>query len=534
MAQSRFPPFKTIERQINTVTIVANVLGAMLLFFYSQVIAPLPVGQGAVQSLSAGLLVFFVVVMIVIFAIGIVGAPRALGMNQALLTEWYNRLREGAAPAEVPDSIRRQALNYVSRQAVFNFLMWVVALLLFTTSSLILSRMPFSVWVGGLRDSLIATLGVSSVVTTAIVYFALDVIWRQAIPVFFPDGKLSQARAFRLPVLGRLLIVFLLIGLYPAGLLVSLSLQRARSLVGAPNPEVILNNLVILEGFILGVSVLASVGMAVFVTRSIVGPLRELQAAMGRVEQGNLDVRSPVTTNDELGYLAEGFNAMTEGLRRGEMVRTLLNLYVTPEVARQAVEHGAELGGSLVECTVLFSDIRNFTGLSESMPPAELVTLLNRYMSAMVAAIVEEGGMVNKFGGDSLLAVFGTPLNPRPDHAACAVRAAFGMQRALERFNQAQVQAQAPILHFGIGIASGPVIAGNVGGQERLEYTVIGDTVNLASRLQSLTKEVGHEVLLNAETYHAASQSMQVEAEPLPALSVRGKREAVEVYALKP
>jgi len=288
----------------------------------------------------------------------------------------------------------------------------------------------------------------------------------------------------------------------------------------------------IVELFILGVSVLASVGMAVFVTRGITDPLRRLQVAMGRVEQNDLEAQVPVTTNDELGYVSERFNQMTAGLRQGEMVRTLLNLYVTPEVAREAVEHGAQLGGRLIECTVLFSDIRGFTGLSERLPPADLIGMLNRYMEAMVAVIVENGGMVNKFGGDSLLAVFGTPLNPAEDHAARAVRTALGMCRALERFNQAQAAAGGPTVRIGIGIASGPVVAGNVGGRERIEYTVIGDTVNLAARLQDKTKETGHTVLLSAEAHAAASHSMEVRTEQLALMEIRGKSEPVALYAL--
>jgi adenylate cyclase len=190
------------------------------------------------------------------------------------------------------------------------------------------------------------------------------------------------------------------------------------------------------------------------------------------------------------------------------------------------------LGGQLVDCSILFSDIRGFTALSEQLQPQALITLLNRYMSRMVEVVVAQGGVVNKFGGDSLLAVFGTPLNPAADHAAAAIRTALQMQKVLKAFNEEQIQSGGPVLQIGIGIASGPAVAGNVGGEGRIEYTVIGDTVNLASRLQDLTKELGRDLLVNALAVEQATRSISLAAEPLAPVSVRGKAENVKIYAI--
>ena len=254
---------------------------------------------------------------------------------------------------------------------------------------------------------------------------------------------------------------------------------------------------------------------------------------MARVENNDLNAHVRVLANDELGYVSERFNDMVNGLRHGELLRNLLNLYVSPEVARQALEHGAALGGQSIECTVLFSDIRGFTSLSEKLPADELITMLNRYMSQMVDAIVANGGIVNRFGGDSLLAVFGTPLNPSADHAGKAINAARDMRAALTEFNRQQRLVEAPELRFGVGVATGQVVAGNVGGTERIEYTVIGDTVNLASRLQDLTKEIGQEILVHESTYAAATKTQKVAATRMPPALVRGKSETVNVYALE-
>lgn len=328
------------------------------------------------------------------------------------------------------------------------------------------------------------------------------------------------------------MLAFILIGGLTPILLVILSEVRTRALLDAENPEAILDNLILVQLFILAVGLVAGLITAVLVARAIVGPLQVLQEAMGRVEKNELNTRIVVTTNDELGYLSERFNSMTDGLRQGERLRELFGLYVSSEVAQAAVETGAGLGGELVNCSVMFSDIRDFTTLSEQMQPRRLVELINRYMTAMVSVIVNHGGVVTRFGGDSILAVFGTPLNPMSDHADRAVRTAIEMRQALAAFNQEETVARLPILESGIGIASGPVIAGNVGGKERIEYTVMGDAVNLAARLEDKTKDTGFPILVSDETYRALNEVSDVGARSLTDVQIKGKRDRVTVYAL--
>jgi adenylate cyclase len=197
------------------------------------------------------------------------------------------------------------------------------------------------------------------------------------------------------------------------------------------------------------------------------------------------------------------------------------------------VESGTRLEGRVVQGSVLFSDIRGFTTLSEQMTPDDLMRLLNRYMSVMVDVIVMNGGMVNKFGGDSLLAVFGTPLNPLPNHAARAVQTALDMRAALEKFNREQDIQNVPPLKIGIGIATGLVVAGNIGGEERIEYTVIGDTVNLASRLQNMTKEFKYDILINDTTHESAAGAIGYDSIKMTAIEVRGKQTRVDIYAVR-
>jgi adenylate cyclase len=508
------PSSRDISRKLAALIFGANFFGALIIFLFFSVIDPLPVGGVAVRSLETEDIVIFAIAVVVIF----VGAFATLSWLGRPIGKWLRLIETGTPASELPPSVARLVLNWpligASLVAAAGLLVAVFFSILYADPSNFVG-----IVIGG-------------AVTTTIVYFGTDLIWRQQVPTFFPSGNLSAVPAFRLWVRRRLLLAFSLIGGLTPILLVLLSQVRTRALLEAENPAAILDNLILVQLFILAVGLVAGVITAVLVARAIVGPLHVLQAAMGRVEKNELNTRIVVTTNDELGYLSERFNAMTGGLRQGERLRKLFGLYVSPEVAQAAVETGAGLGGELVTCSVMFSDIRDFTTLTEQMSPGRLVELINRYMTAMVSVIVKHGGVVTRFGGDSILAVFGTPLNPMRDDADRAVRTAIEMRQALAAFNQEQTVARLPTLESGIGIASGPVIAGNVGGKERIEYTVMGDAVNLASRLEDKTKDSGFPILVSGETYQALSAVPGVSARPLTDVQIKGKRDRVTVYAL--
>jgi adenylate cyclase len=519
--------YKTLDRRAILLVIAANGLGAGLVFAFLRFIYPLPVDISPIQTTATpGELAVFFGITAFLIAIGFVFSPK----DERALPIWIRRLAEGQIRAdEIPDDVRTALLRSPGRTAITTLSMWTVASVVFSysfsnTSELLNLELLFAFLTG--------ILLVGGVLTSVIVFFGIEIIWRPLLPYLFPTGDLQRLKARSLSVLGRLLITFVVVTLWPMLTLVFLSLQRARSLLTAADPTTVLRNLVVMEVFILLVSLLFSISVALFVTRSITQPLGFLQDGMKLVEEGDLRVRVPVLSTDELGYLTSGFNQMVSGLQQGERMRTLLNLYVTPEVARAAIEQGVNLGGSQVECSVLFSDIRDFTGLSERLSPMELIETLNRYMTMMVAVVMEYGGMVNKFGGDSLLAVFGSPLNPAADHAARAVQVALEMQQVLAKFNAEQRQRSAPELQIGIGVATGAVIAGNIGGQERIEYTVIGDTVNLAARLQEKTKALKQTLVLHKETFLQAQPILGLIATEQLEMEIRGKHQLVEIVLL--
>jgi len=260
----------------------------------------------------------------------------------------------------------------------------------------------------------------------------------------------------------------------------------------------------------------------------ITSPVRTLVAGMQEVLKGNLGYRLGVNREDEIGFLARSFNEMVGGLEEREKIRDVMDKVVSPQVAHQLLQGGVTLGGEEREVSVLFADIRGFTSISETLSPPELLQLLNAYLGRMSRVIEGEQGVIDKYIGDEVMAIFGAPLSFE-DHAVRAVAAGVGMLRELSRFNAEESHASP--LRIGIGIASGPVIAGNAGSPERLNYTVLGDTVNVASRLQGLTKEYGVPLILSGATYERVATAFPCRL--LGKVAVRGRQQETALYTVE-
>jgi adenylate cyclase len=186
--------------------------------------------------------------------------------------------------------------------------------------------------------------------------------------------------------------------------------------------------------------------------------------------------------------------------------------------------------GERKEVTILFSDIRGYTTLTENLGASEVVSLLNKYFETMVEAVFNHEGTLDKFIGDALMAVFGAPLPLTENHAWMAVQSALDMRWRLAEFNQSRILCKQPLIHIGIGMSSGEVVSGNIGSQKRMDYTVIGDGVNLSSRLESVTKEYGCDIILSEYTYNLCRDRIWVRE--LDRIRVKGKHQAVNIYEL--
>jgi adenylate cyclase len=267
-----------------------------------------------------------------------------------------------------------------------------------------------------------------------------------------------------------------------------------------------------------------SLELTLLVTRAVTQPVDSLLKATEAVKRGDLDARVPITSADEMGQLAGSFNEMMEGLSEREALREAFGAYVDPEVAQRVLEQGGELiEGQEREVTVMILDVRDFTEFAQRSSARETVSFLNDLFGIAVPCVTEHGGHANKFLGDGLLAVFGAP-EWLPDHADRAVAAAADIARKLsERFGDE--------IGFGIGINSGPVVVGSVGGGGRLEFAVIGDPVNVAARVEHLTRETGDIVLLTEATRCLLTHGSQ-RLEPRGRFALKGVAEPVPIYSV--
>lgn len=259
------------------------------------------------------------------------------------------------------------------------------------------------------------------------------------------------------------------------------------------------------------------------VTESILQPVEELAAATRRIEAGDYSRGVAVITTDELGDLSRNFNRMVTGLREREALHAALGRYADPEVARRVLDDPDALAGEEAEVTVMFVDIRGFTALSDGIAPREAVARLNEFFEVVVPVLQAHGGHANKFLGDGLLGVFGVPEH-HADHADRALAAACDVQRRVTEAFGGDVQ-------IGIGINTGRVLAGTVGGGGKLEFTLIGDAVNVAARVEQLTKETGDAVLCTEAT-RLALQRDGGGLEPRGEQVLRGKAAPTPLYAV--
>jgi len=272
----------------------------------------------------------------------------------------------------------------------------------------------------------------------------------------------------------------------------------------------------------LGVSLV----IGILIARSVTRPVLVLAENARKIERGEYGQHVNIRQQDEIGELAAAFNRMARGLEEKDRIRDLLGKVVSPAIAQQLLSKQIELGGAGLEATILFADVRNFTGLCENRSPAEVLSLLNTYLTRISAVIDANGGVVDKYIGDAVMALFGAPL-AHEDDPARAINTALGMHRVLRDLNLELEQQGMPQLDIGIGINTAMVVAGNMGSPTRMNYTVIGDGVNLASRLEVLTKRYNVPIIVSETTMIAAPGFVYRE---LDKVRVKGKNRSVMIY----
>jgi adenylate cyclase len=253
----------------------------------------------------------------------------------------------------------------------------------------------------------------------------------------------------------------------------------------------------------------------------VAAPIDRLTEATEKVASGDLGTRVPVVASDETGTLTRGFNQMVSGLQERERLREAFGTFVDPDLAERVAREGTDVRGEELEVSILFMDVRGFTSYAEQAAATDVVSRLNDLFALVVPIVLAHGGHANKFIGDGLLAVFGAPER-HPDHADRAVAAGLEIAQSVrERYDGR--------LRVGLGVHSGPVVVGTVGGGGRLDFTVIGDTVNTASRVESATRTTDDELLITEATRgQLGADTVQWEARP--SIELKGKSSEIRLF----
>ncbi|MFJ1767300.1 adenylate/guanylate cyclase domain-containing protein [Amycolatopsis sp. NPDC088138] len=458
---------RRVQRLLTLTLVATNVIGALVVVGLAALLMPAPGLSGDLVHATAVAVPAYVVSAVVVGALwGTRGALRTL--------RWA---AEGRRPS---DAERAASLRVPLRLTLMQAVLWGVATVVFAGLAALLQP--------GVALTVFLVVAFASVVVCAIAYlfgeFALRPYAARALAGTTPARPLSGGVNLRM-----LLFWCLGTGVPVAGLVVTAVLAWVRGDVSTTKLAV--------SVIALGLVVLCfGLLVTVFTARAVVNPIRSVQDALARVRAGDFGGEIPVYDGTELGLLQAGFNGMAAGLRERERMRDLFGRHVGREVAVEAMRTSAELGGTVRTVSVLFVDVVGSTALAASRPPEEVVGLLNRFFAVVVDEVDRHHGLVNKFVGDAVLAIFGAPT-PLDDHATCALAAG----RAIA----ARLAAEVPDCPAGIGVATGDAVAGNVGDPHRFEYTVIGDPVNEAARLTELAKNADGRLLASWAAVESAA-----------------------------
>jgi len=438
-----------------------------------------------------------------VFALGYVAFAFPVGIGLGThgllaLRRWLLEERP-ATPKEV-----RLVLYAPLRLFVLQVSLWLLAAIVFGV-------LDFS-YSARLGQRVVIVVAITGVVTAACAYLGTERLLRSAAARALEDGipegvkvpgvttraLLAWSLGTGLPMLGVVAIGILALTGDPAS---------TRQALGT--------TMVVLGGIGIVVGLIA----VTLAARTTADPIGSVRRGLSKVQTGDFDVRVPVYDASQIGQLQLGFNQMAAGLAERERIREAFGTYVDPDVADKVLSEGTNLAGEEVEVTVLFVDVRDYTGFAERTPAPEVVASLNRLFELIVPVIHERGGRVDKFVGDGLMAVFGAPSR-QPDHADRALAAALEIARAVEPEE----------LKIGIGLNSGPVVAGNIGGAGRLEFGVIGDAVNVAARIEAATRQTGDTVLVSERTKDLLTTG-HPELQEREGVRLKGRTANIRVYA---
>jgi len=280
-------------------------------------------------------------------------------------------------------------------------------------------------------------------------------------------------------------------------------------------------------GLIIFISLILGILTSILLVNFLVRPIKYLVDGVKAIGEGNYDVQIKLKTNDELGLLTEIFNDTAKSLKEKELIKGAFSKYISSEVMEQIINDPSKLSlhGKRLKATVLFTDIRGFTSMSEKLEPEQVVSIINDYLTIQTDKIIKHNGFLDKFVGDCVMAVFGIPV-PKEDDTIRAVRAAIDIRESIKKLNSIRERMKQLTVGIGIGLNTGEVVCGNMGSPQKMDYTVIGDNVNLASRLEA--NAPANTIYVSESTYlETKDKFIYKELEPI---FVKGKKEAIKIY----
>ena len=485
-----------VQLLLTSLLITTNVVGAAVVAALALVIIP-----GAAPNRSMTIALFISVPAYVLVAVLFGATYGTLRTMRAL--RWVT---EGREPTERD---RKRALQLPWRLSVMQLLLWAFALTVFTPLAVALQPAA--------TLSTSAAIVIAGLVVSTIAYLLAEFVLRpiSARALAGQDG--AGMRPQGLGVKGRLL------GFWSIGTAApTLGLVLA-AVIALVHPNSSATQLAVVVLGLTGVILLFGLLVTALTARAVVAPIESVRHALTKVGRGDLDVDVVVYDGTELGLLQAGFNDMARGLREREAIRDLFGRQVGREVAAAAERGEVQLGGETCVVSVLMIDLVGSTKYATEHDPADVVAVLNRFFTVVVEEVDRHHGLVNKFMGDAVLAIFGAPVH-LANHATMALAAARSMARRLDQ-EVSEIQA-------GIGVATGEAVAGNIGDTSRFEYTVIGDAVNSAARLTDLSKQVPGRVLVAWATVDAADADEQEHWDSEEPRTLRGRTEPTEVGVL--
>lgn len=436
--------------------------------------------------------------VLALVALGIVGVAAAGVVSVTPTLRWY-------VAGDEPSPAQREAvMKLPGRQSAILFAAWAVSGGIFMLLNLS----------GGAQSLLPIVLGVLlggfAAAGTAML------LGQRVLRPIMRTATLGCEPQLAVPgVYARLVMLWFLCGAFPIGVIATLVVLRSYGWLIEKSASLDVPILVVsLAALVLGLTTM------ILTARSVSDPLGEVVDAMAEVEHGRIDTSVGAYERSQIGRLQTGFNRMVAGLAERDRLRDLFGRHVGADVAQRALKEGATLSGDVVEAAVLYIDLVGSTRLAESRPPQEVAEILNDFFRIVVDAVDEHHGLVNKFAGDAALAVFGVPVpTTEPASAALATARELGTQLR-----------QLPV-DFGIGVSAGRVFAGNVGAENRYEYTVIGDAVNEAARLADLAKTSDRRILCTVAAVERADESEGTHWAERYSTVLRGRSEATHISA---